>query len=195
MKGLYTPWVGGASVTGYNSLINHPQYIMQKNRSRGFTLIELLVVIAIIGILSAVVLASLNTARTKGSDAAIASNLSTVQVQAEIYYGGSVGGNKYNSDGTTGQSATTCSQLANTLFFDTTIWNAITSAQSANGGTLASVTKCAVRANGSSYAVSVQSKVDTTKYYCIDSTGYTAPNGGGTKQATGGGASADAVCA
>ncbi|PIS43439.1 pilus assembly protein, partial [Candidatus Kaiserbacteria bacterium CG08_land_8_20_14_0_20_50_21] len=35
---------------------------MYQNRSRGFTLIELLVVIAIIGILSAVVLASLNTA-------------------------------------------------------------------------------------------------------------------------------------
>ena len=53
---------------------------------RGFTLIELLVVIAIIGILSSVVLASLNTARGKGSDAAIKSNLANIRAQAEILY-------------------------------------------------------------------------------------------------------------
>lgn len=53
---------------------------------RGFTLIELLVVIAIIGILASVVLASLNSARSKGEDAAIKSNLNNIRAQAELVY-------------------------------------------------------------------------------------------------------------
>jgi len=60
--------------------------MIQNTLKRGFTLIELLVVIAIIGILASVVLASLNSARDKGEDAAIKSNLNNIRAQAELFY-------------------------------------------------------------------------------------------------------------
>jgi len=57
-----------------------------KNRKGGFTLIELLVVIAIIGILSAVVLASLSTARMKSRDAKRISDVGQIQLALELYF-------------------------------------------------------------------------------------------------------------
>jgi prepilin-type N-terminal cleavage/methylation domain-containing protein len=54
--------------------------------SRGFTLIELLVVIAIIGILSAVVLTSLDGARKRGRDARRLSDVKQIQLALELYY-------------------------------------------------------------------------------------------------------------
>ena len=56
------------------------------NEKKGFTLIELLVVIAIIGILSAVVLASLNSARAKARDAKRVSDVGQIQNALALYY-------------------------------------------------------------------------------------------------------------
>ena len=57
----------------------------KKVGQKGFTLIELLVVIAIIGILSSVVLSSLNTARAKGRDARRVSDIKQIQLALELY--------------------------------------------------------------------------------------------------------------
>jgi len=59
---------------------------MFNKQNRGFTLIELLVVIAIIGILSSVVLASLNTARQKSRDAKRVSDIKQLQLALELYF-------------------------------------------------------------------------------------------------------------
>ena len=59
---------------------------MFKKNSKGFTLIELLVVIAIIGILSSVVLASLNSARKKSRDARRVADIGQIKLALELEF-------------------------------------------------------------------------------------------------------------
>jgi prepilin-type N-terminal cleavage/methylation domain-containing protein len=60
--------------------------ILQRKFSKGFTLIELLVVISIIGLLSSVVLASLNVAKSKSRDARRMADLSQIARALNLYY-------------------------------------------------------------------------------------------------------------
>ncbi len=73
---MRSPFICIAKQIIYNKVVN----------KKGFTLIELLVVISIIGLLSSVVLASLNSARAKARDAKRMSDLGEIQKALEFYY-------------------------------------------------------------------------------------------------------------
>ncbi len=134
---------------------------------KGFTLIELLVVIAIIGILSSVVLVSLNTARGKSKDVTIKNNLSNRRGQAEIYF---------NEPGNYGEPVTAgpCEADSGTLFADERVVNFLTESGniSSPGSGIAGANCVSIGStNATSWAVSVPLFTDPSKLWCVDSQG------------------------
>lgn len=59
---------------------------MPKIAIKGFTLVEILVAISVIGLLSAIVLVSVNSARAKSRDAKRKAEISQIQKALEMYY-------------------------------------------------------------------------------------------------------------
>jgi prepilin-type N-terminal cleavage/methylation domain-containing protein len=120
----------------------------RKSLQKGFTLIELLVVVAIIGILSSIVLVSLNSARQRGRDASAKGSMSSVRAAAEIYF-----------------------DLNNTYALGTTdvcdysdVASLFTAAENQTGNTPV----CS--ADNNSYAAAVELNVGSA--FCVDSNGF-----------------------
>jgi prepilin-type N-terminal cleavage/methylation domain-containing protein len=133
------------------------------SKSKGFTLIELLVVIAIIGILSSVVLASLNSARNKGADASVKGNLGGIRAQAELFYDGA-GANSYNS--LTGTESSCTAAVTTNVLGDSNVKNAIAAATAQKG---TGIPLCF--ASSTAWAVSVPLKGAAGSWFCVSSDG------------------------
>ncbi len=160
---------------------------MIKTSTHGFTLIELLVVIAIIGILSSVVLASLNTARAKGANAAIKTDLVNMRAQAELIYDTPGSGNSYGNVCADTVYIQAAMQAAATAAGSTAVLNV--TAGTAGMGTIAGDPANVVTCHSSASAWAIESPLKipegTFNFWCVDNSGTSKGEVGTTLTASG----------
>ena len=138
-----------------------------KNFEKGFTLIELLVVVAIVGLLAMMTFGYLGSARKKGNDTAVKSNLATVRTASEIFFL-SNGSSYLPSTGFTLGLTTPCpsdyvgASGSNMFVADRAISDALTIAKSKGIESY-----CYNSANVWSVAIGLS--MDSTTSWCVDS--------------------------
>ncbi len=111
--------------------------------------IVILVGIAILGILASVVLASLNSARQKGTDASVKANLANLRAQAEIYW------DSNSKNGKDGSYAGLCDDAEITKIINST----------------PKVKDAGPVCNDSIKEYAVTSQLNSGGYFCVDSAG------------------------
>lgn len=156
---------------------------VKEGHAKGFTLIELLVVIAIIGILSAVVLASLSTARSKGKDASMQESMSGMRSAMEIWYGNN--SNSYGAMVWDNTCAVPAAGFANAASNMTGLVAAVKASSASLGCGSSNTAWVAAAAMPSGYT--------TAGVFCVDSTGTAKVNT--TVAVTGAASAAAAVTA
>lgn len=173
-----------------------------KSRNKAFTLIELLVVIAIIGILAGVVIASLNSARNKGRDAAIKNQMAQIHRQAAIFYS-TYGSYTNGASGGVEDSASECFDIVHPNFnnffvnsmFDPRVpenISAIHAGVFSSSRTVAIRVRCAVYADSWAYAAPLHNPESGNTGWCVDSSGaaksvnFNFSEGGGPGPSVGG---------
>jgi len=123
---------------------------MKKTENRGFTLIELLVVIAIIGILAAVVLTSLSSARNSARDASAQGTMNSMRAAAEIIYS------------QTGSYDTVCNTGSETMRL----------LIAADSEVVQLNRRCYDSASEWAAAINLNAGTGSNNYFCVDSTGF-----------------------
>ena len=142
---------------------------MKKTFQRGFTLIELLVVIAIIGILAAVVIGSLNDARSGGQDASIQQSVANIRSQAELIYNG----DNYTYDGVCDSAEVVNLLSAATSVVNGTVYASSTqnTADAANSQAGAATARTAACNDANTTYAAAAPLASEEEFWCVDSTG------------------------
>jgi prepilin-type N-terminal cleavage/methylation domain-containing protein len=138
--------------------------------NRGFTLIELLVVIAIIGILAAVVIGSLNDARSGGQNASIQQSIANIRSQAELVYNS----NGYSYDGVCGDLRVTNLISAGLDVVNGAAYSSSTAMSAASNGPVATDRIAACADEDTRYIVQAplaNPSAADVDFWCVDSTG------------------------